>query len=402
MRRAFYEGFKYVCGKYGVDPIPLFKAAATAAASTPAKSSPAAGAPKGTSAGAAPSAPRPAAPKPAAPAQAPADPFTVGGIEGYRLGRQGKTTSAPVVSKPPASPQTKTPAPVAKPVVKTPPASTGGVENLRRRWDEVYNQGKVSQNPNAMDPEALKANVRSNIDAYKRLTQSPFGTANPFEMHQAFTTGTGPYSGWADSASAASPAINRQTPQPQNPSQAAQPAQTAQKPPAPQAKPYHWQNANGRNFQTMDEAKFLEEWRKGTAQQRNKAMSSIGVNQKMWEQADEKQRMLWRRQAADSYYARSVRDAAARAARNANFGVHPNMTPSRNFYRPDPENPGFAVNAYGQKIQMNPVGSLLGNSPYAVAGWGDGRMELNGLFYAGQNDFAPGTTVLRQPRIGMA
>lgn len=253
-----------------------------------------------------------------------------------------------------------------------------------------------------MDPEGLKSTVRSNIAAYKRLTQSPFGTANPFEMHQAFTTGTGPYSGWVDSASAASPAINRQTPQQQNPSQAAQPAQTAQKPPAPQAKPYHWQNANGRNFQTMDEAKFLEEWRKGTAQQRNKAMSSIGVNQKMWEQADEKQRMLWRRQAADSYYARSVRDAAARAARNANFGVHPNMAPSRNMYRPDPKNPGFAVNAYGQRIAMSPTGSLLGNSPYAVAGWGDGRMELNGLFYAGQNDFAPGTTVLRQPRIGMA
>ena len=383
MTSAFYEGFKYVCLKYGVDPVPLFKAAATAAAATPAKGSSAAGAPKGTPAGA------PPAPKAAT------NPSAIGGMEGYRLGRQGKTpvVPAPAVSKAPTSPQTKTPAPVAKPVVKTPPASTGGVENVRRRWDATYNQGQRSQNPNGIDPSVLRNNIRNNIEAYKRVTSNPFGTANPFDLHKAMTTGEGPYAGWAENARQQQAA----RPLPSAPSASAAKPQAPAAPTAskPVSKPYFWRNASGRNFQTMDEAKFMDQWNKGTDQQKRQAMSGIGVNRQMWEGADDAQRMLWRRQAADNFYANRVRNSAARAA---NFGVKPGTAPSQNFYRPVAPGSKIYVNAQGRVISGNqfqrPAGSLLGSSPFAVAGWNGRNMELNGRHYIGQSRFAPGTRVI--------
>lgn len=131
-------------------------------------------------------------------------------------------------------------------------------------------------------------------------------------------------------------------------------------------------------------------------------MKGIGVTPQMFREADARQQMLWRRQAADSFYANRVRQ---QAARNANFGVDPSRRPSQNFYRPVSPGSNTYVNAYGDVIDGSGsrAGSLLGNSPYAVAGWdGRGNMELNGLHYVGQRNFAPGTRVLRRPTYGVA
>lgn len=182
MRSSFVAGFNAECRRAGVDPYFLWKFAASAAAATPAVASkPAA------SASSAPSAPKPAAPKPAAPS----DPFR---LDDFRmgLGRRTAAPAAPAVSKAPKSPQTVAPKPVAAPVVKTQPAA---------KKDEGWvGDKKWIDQPNVVNRDAMRTNIRSNIEAYKRLTANPYGTANPFELHRAYMTGTGPYAGWAETA----------------------------------------------------------------------------------------------------------------------------------------------------------------------------------------------------------
>ena len=135
----------------------------------------------------------------------------------------------------------------------------------------------------------------------------------------------------------------------------------------------------------------MDLWNRGTDQQRAQALNGIGVSQEVFD-ASPLMQDVWRRQAMDTFHANRLNGFKP----ETNSGLSSSRTPPQNLYRPDPRSPGFAVNAYGQRIPIGGNASLLGNSPLTVAGWNGRNMELNGRHYVGQRRFAPGTRVINR------